>query len=1259
MSSRQRLFHNVRPPAPSSAPVTPTALHMSLNINGLNKQIKQSQLNTMRKFHNWKVLYLSDTRIYKAEEIPKLEKYLGVVSGSWSLGTPHCAGTAVLFFMPVNIVSCYNDPEGRFTRVDYVWEDEEYSSISVYAPAVPRVRQSFFENDLAQFFSEKPLLGKSFIGGDWNFVSDPSLDRRSSNTSGGQIGCAEFQELSMLHNLSDLYRHYHPRSKSFTFSSLQHNMSTRIDRCYVTKDALAFTSDCKHLPLPSSISDHEAGVAFTVRAINACSRGPSYWKLNASLLKRPGFIKIMESTIADFVNAKDSYPDVRSWWEGLKLAIRLVSEPYAKEQARRRKATVNSLEKQLQQVNEDLCVSPHDPSLPSKKEKLSSSLAKYYQDVHAAARLKAGVKHSLEGEKPTAYFSSLIKARAQKSMITEVVSSDGTHISDIGAILTEATNFYARLYQAKSTAKGLPQQSFLNALSSRLTEDDKLLCDRNVAKEELLSSLKKLSNGKAPGIDGIPVEFYKSFWSKLGDSFMELLEECYRTKELPLTMRTSVITLIYKKADRKDLKNYRPISLLCADYKIIAKLFAERMKSVLHKVVHHDQTGFVPGRYIGDNIITFLEVQDYLHRNQLPGFAFLADIEKAFDSVCREFLVASLSKMNFGDFFISWFLTLHNKFTAKLIINGFLSESFDIHSGVRQGCPWAPLLFLAATEPLACNLRSSGIGIKIQNISFIYKGYADDTCCYLSDAAEVVDMLAVFSSYRAVSGLKLNELKSALIPLGKSVGMDRPANITCKWLSPGDHEPVLGIQVGCSYDDDLSWKAMLQKFYKSIKQWIPKHLSVFGRISAAKSYIASKSWYLASVVPPKSKFVAKINSLLWNFIQNDSCLNEEASTNRYFSRWSSQTLRQSKPDGGLNAQQYGFQLAAIHCKWVYTLLNPTFIASWKALAFSSLLETGVGSSIFIAHKSILTLKSIPPRWKLYLEAWFAEGLIVNPPPMDFECLLNEPLWFNRFITKENGSSFGHYLTHDKIISNNGPRFIADVVAKSTYSSELHFMNRDSLRAKYDAATAKILAELIDCIPTPWRVIVRRKTREKFIENEWIVQRKAVHNFQRPSHVYRIIECLPGKLRVVQYNINPINLEIMQTASSDELQPLTLSKAHVVKAVVMELTKHKKSANLLIYNGSYQDGSLMLSRIQWTTRTSTVQFPAFSINMRYRSILETNCMEVTSKAKWEMIFATDLDWPAIYKYLHDPILHNRTKEFLYKIYTRACMVGTRV
>jgi hypothetical protein len=274
-------------------------------------------------------------------------------------------------------------------------------------------------------------------------------------------------------------------------------------------------------------------------------------------------------------------------------------------------------------VNKDLC-SPalSCPKLALKKERLSIMLADYYNDIHEAAKVKVGAKHAMHGEKPTAYFSLLVKARAQKSLITKIDPGNNSAIlTNVNDILQEATNFYSTLYQAKNTNKGVKRSLFLEALDVTLSDTDKAFCDRKVDKDKVLTSLKKLSSDKAPDVDGLtPVEFYKTFWPSISDAYMDLLFECLESKELPLTMRTSVITLIYKKKDRNKLKNYRPISLLCADCKIIAMVMAERMKKVMHKLIVDDQTGFVSGRNINQNIITFLKVQDYMHNAQKVRF---------------------------------------------------------------------------------------------------------------------------------------------------------------------------------------------------------------------------------------------------------------------------------------------------------------------------------------------------------------------------------------------------------------------------------------------------------------------------------------------------------------------------------------------------------------------------------------------------------------------------------------------------------------
>jgi hypothetical protein len=148
----------------------------------------------------------------------------------------------------------------------------------------------------------------------------------------------------------------------------------------------------------------------------------------------------------------------------------------------------------------------------------------------------------------------------------------------------------------------------------------------------------------------------------------------------------------------------------------------------------------------------------------------------------------------------------------------------------------------------------------------------------------------------------------------------------------------------------------------------------------------------------------------------------------------------------------------LHLKRIVQLIDPSTPASWKYLPYSNVLKIGLGNPFFIADKSAFTLKSIPSRWNSYLTGWFAPGFSVAEPPLDLDCILNESLLFNHFIEKENGQSFGHYLTHHKINFNGGPFFISDVVKKSPpgYNTKLTFLDEAEMRAKFDANMAKVL-----------------------------------------------------------------------------------------------------------------------------------------------------------------------------------------------------------
>ena len=151
-----------------------------------------------------------------------------------------------------------------------------------------------------------------------------------------------------------------------------------------------------------------------------------------------------------------------------------------------------------------------------------------------------------------------------------------------------------------------------------------------------------------------------------------------------------MITLLYKKHDRLDTKNWRPISLLCTDYKILSKVLTNRLKSVLASVLSESQSCGVPGRFSGSNIRTLQDIVNYCKSYQSGGAIVSLDPEKAFDRVDWGFMQRVLKRMNFGPSFCAWVKLLYTNIFSRVLVNGYTSGAFPVTRGVRQGCPLSP-----------------------------------------------------------------------------------------------------------------------------------------------------------------------------------------------------------------------------------------------------------------------------------------------------------------------------------------------------------------------------------------------------------------------------------------------------------------------------------------------------------------------------------------------------------------------------------------
>ena len=144
-----------------------------------------------------------------------------------------------------------------------------------------------------------------------------------------------------------------------------------------------------------------------------------------------------------------------------------------------------------------------------------------------------------------------------------------------------------------------------------------------------------------------------------------------------------------------------------ADYKIAARALAKRLQNVIPNIISFDQMGYIKNRSAAENIRLVQDLLDFCSYTNIPGIFLFLDFKKAFDNVEHNFLFEILKRYNFGESFIHWIKTIYNNADGKVINNGWLSKTFSIIKGVRQGCPLSALLFLLVVEVLAIKIRNN------------------------------------------------------------------------------------------------------------------------------------------------------------------------------------------------------------------------------------------------------------------------------------------------------------------------------------------------------------------------------------------------------------------------------------------------------------------------------------------------------------------------------------------------------------------------
>ena len=372
------------------------------------------------------------------------------------------------------------------------------------------------------------------------------------------------------------------------------------------------------------------------------------------------------------------------------------------------------------------------------------------------------------------------------------------------------------------------------------------MCEGLLSQEECFAALQGMACGKAPGSDGLPMEFYLKFWHVLGFDLVCVLNSAFGLGSSSRSQRRGIITLSFKKGDRLDPKTWRPISLLNVDYKIASRSIAARLLKIIHLVVDKDQSCGVLGRFIGENVAFLRDVLDFCSSSGAPAALLSLDQEKAFDRVDWTFLRSTLYAMGFGQSFVGWVNLFYNNVSSCVNVNGYISNSFNFSRGVRQGCPLSPLLYVLVAEVLACNIRSSGLisGLSLPGSSSslpVVSAYADDTTLVVSCVPGILAAFDVYSLYERGSGAKLNYGTCEGLWLGCWNGRtDSPVNIT--WSSV--KVKVLGVFLGPGnlVEVEDNWRPHITAVENPFNAWRQHSLSYKGKALVINALALSRTW---------------------------------------------------------------------------------------------------------------------------------------------------------------------------------------------------------------------------------------------------------------------------------------------------------------------------------------------------------------------------------------------------------------------------------
>ncbi|GAB9476026.1 Pollike protein [Globisporangium polare] len=740
-------------------------------------------------------------------------------------------------------------------------------------------------------------------------------------------------------NLFDAWRLQNPHVREFTSP----NRSARIDFVLLSSQIFnrqlkQLKHDWKHQP---NQADH-CGIEFTLGSALFKPKTRPPWRCPSWVIELPEAQEHLNASLLDLANSIDLDPD-SSADPGYRL------DEHKRQDCIYLRQLFHDKKNKRQKIKEDLHLRINqlqhlqhlDPSedIPRTLASLKQTLQAHTEEEdHHKSRQKFA-SDLYQTEKCTKYFFRP-PTLLHKTTIP-VQSAD-----DLRGMCEDFNQYWSRIYCSPSREFSHPKPQWnplklsriLKHTTTRLTEDDRRMLDSPFTANDFYHALKHTPPNKAPGPDGLPLAYYNvniQLWSKI-------LETVYSAQlglgRMTKFQRRGQISLLYKSGDRRAPSNYRPITLLNIDAKLGPKILSKRLQSILPKLLHSDQYGFVPGRDIRNAHLRFQALQHLFQDRSTKAGALLLDFAKAFDSVVWEALEMILRHFGFGQTFRKWIQVMIPSTIVSILFNGAPLPHFALGAGVRQGDPLSPALFVLYIEPMLNCLRArfKSDSLTLPNSEAVHTviSFADDCTGLLNDLSVAPQFLQSVQDFCSAAGMKLNTHKTVILPFSEWTSDDQHLlsqlqQLGVQVIDNSGETKLLGIRYGPRLTNTERLHHLIANIQLRCTVWKHRARTLNGRIAILQQIVLPTLWYTASVCHiPQSGFQDQVKSVVATFLSDSSVssagLSAILATDWWYTPRSMGGLGLTHVEDSVNALQVHALVRVVHS----TRKSPHKIPSW-------------------------------------------------------------------------------------------------------------------------------------------------------------------------------------------------------------------------------------------------------------------------------------------------------------------------------------------